>query len=631
MRVSLYSSITIGSIKILNTMKKYLFFFFVFQCAFISFGQDGSDQQLAQHYYNNGEFDKALIYYEILFDQNPSKINFSRYVECLTETGEVKKAEKTFKKQIGRERYNQEYKILFAKFYESQGAEGKATDIYRDLIDNLQPRSSNVVNLYKAFKAQNKPDLAFETLQKGRKLLKQSYPLNYYFADYYGSVDEQEKMIEEYLDLLDVHRSYSTDVQRVISQQIDFSEEDSPEYELLKRSLIQRSQKNPGNTIYAEMLTWLFIQRQNFAAAFVHVKALDKRMDARGQYVFNLGKICVENSDFVTAKKCFQYLMNGDDELYAMRAQNALLNVQFLKVTTQRDFTTAELDETIVAYKDALKRVGVSSSSLPLVLELTHIQAFYGNNASEAIVTLTDALEIPGISMMQKSEVKMQLADTHVLDGDIWEAALLYSQVDNDYKFESIGHEAKFKNARVFYYDGEFDYAQSQLDVLKQATTKLIANDALNLSLMITDNYGLDSNYIAMNWFAKADLLIEQHRYDQAFIYLDSIVEEYPAHSLGDEILMKKAHAYQLRGEWSQATKALDELLKYYPTDILADDALFQLGEIYENNLLDPEKAKGYYRQILFDYKGSLYTSEARKRFQKLRGEGSLDGDKSLN
>jgi tetratricopeptide (TPR) repeat protein len=606
-------------------MTKYILFFFAFQCGLISFAQDGgSDQQLAQHYYDNGEFDKALVYYDKLFGQNPSKINFTRYVECLVQTGEVKKAEKAFKKFIARQQHKQEYEILFAKFYENQGQPEKANDIYRDLIDNLNASSSGVVKLYNAFKSQNKSDLAFETLQKGRKLLKKSYPLNYYFADYYGSVNETEKMIDEYLNLLEVHRSYVNDVQRVLSRQIDFSEEDSPEYEILKGALIERSQKNPSSTTYAEMLTWLFIQRQNFAAAFVHVKALDKRMDGRGQYVFNLGTICVENKDFSTAKKCFEYLMDGKDELYAIRAQNALLNVRFLQVTTQRDFTVTELDETIAAYKEALGRVGTNSSSLPLVLELTHIQAFYADNSEEAISTLTNALDIPGISMMQKSEVKMQLADVHVLDGDIWEAALLYSQVDKDYKFEAIGHEAKFKNARIFYYDGEFDYAQSQLDVLKQATTKLIANDALNLSLMITDNYGLDSNYIAMNWFARADLLIEQHQYDRAFTYFDSIVEEYPAHSLGDEILMKKAHAYQLRGEWNKAVESLDELMKYYPTDILADDALFQLGEIYENNLLNPDKAKEYYRRILFDHKGSLYTTEARKRFQKLRGEGTL-------
>ena len=608
-----------------STMKYSLILLLLLLAPMSAVSQDGSDQQLAQHYYSNGEFDKALIYYEKLYDESPSKINFSRYVECLTKTGDAKKAEKIFKKQIGSDRNNLEYKIQFAKFYEDQGNNTEATTIYRDLIDNMRANPSDVTALYTAFKAQNKPELSFETLEKGRKLLKNTYPLNYYFADYYASNNQPELMIQEYLDLLDAHSSYAADLQRVLSQHIDFSAEESKEYDLLKQALIERTQKDPSNLTYAEMLTWLFIQRQNFSAAFVHVKALDKRTDSRGEYVYNLGNICVENKDFSTAKKCFEYIIElGNGQPFYARSQNALLNVRFLQVTTQRNFTQAELDETVLAYKDALKRVGTSASSLPLILEMTHIQAFYANQAEEAIATLTEALNIPGVSTMQKAELKMQLADIHVLDGDIWEAALLYGQVDTDFKFESIGHEAKFKNARIFYYDGEFDYAQSQLDVLKQATTKLIANDALNLSLMITDNYGLDSNYIAMNWFAQADLLIEQHQYDRAFLFFDSITTTYPAHSLGDEILMKKARAYQLRGEWNNAVKELEELMKFYPTDILADDALYQLGEISETNLLDPEKAKDYYRRILFDYKGSLYTTEARKRFLALRGEAKL-------
>jgi len=222
------------------------------------------------------------------------------------------------------------------------------------------------------------------------------------------------------------------------------------------------------------------------------------------------------------------------------------------------------------------------------------------------------------------ARVKMALSDTHVLHGDVWEASLLYMQVDSDFKFEPIGHEAKFKNARIFYYDGEFEFAQSQLDVLKQSTTKLIANDALKLSLFILDNYGLDSNYIAMSLFANADLLIEQHRYDEAFKLFDSIVKEYPAHSLGDEMLLKKSYSYQLRGQWNKAISSLEDLMKYYPDDILADDALYQLGDIYENHLLNNEKAAEYYRRLLFDYKGSLYTTEARKRFQEIRTEEIL-------
>jgi tetratricopeptide (TPR) repeat protein len=222
---------------------------------------------------------------------------------------------------------------------------------------------------------------------------------------------------------------------------------------------------------------------------------------------------------------------------------------------------------------------------------------------------------------MEKAEIKMQLADIHVLHGDIWEASLYYMQVESDFKFEPIGFEAKFKNARIFYFDGEFDFAQSQLSVLKESTSKLIANDALKLSVMITDNFGLDSNYQAMMWFAQGDLLIEQHKFVEAFQLFDSIIATYPYHSLGDEILYKKAKAMELQGKWNESIVFLEELLKYHKEDILADDALFMLGDLYENHLNNKEKAGDFYKIILFDYKGSLYSEEARKHFRALRGD----------
>ncbi len=608
----------------MKRMQTYLFLLATLFSLNIAIAQDGgSDQQLAQHYYSNGEFDKALVYYDKLYAKNPSKFNFTRYTECLVQTNDTKRAEKTYKRQISRNNLDQEYKILFAIFYEDQGAQNKADGIYTKLIDELRASSISVIQLYNAFKGQSKMDMAFQTLEKGRKLLKKTYPLNYYFAEFYAYKGETQKMMDEYLDLIDYHSSYANDLKRILSSKIDFPQEDSEEYDILKIALIERTQKNPNNTHYSEMLTWLFIQRQNFEAAFVHVKALDKRTQSGGRYVFNLGEICVENKDYRTAKKCFQYIVDGGKtEPYFIRAQNAVLNVRFLQVTTLRDYSQAEVLETIDAYDEALNRVGRSYASLPLILEKTYIQAFYANKANDAMIDLEQALDISRISDMQRAKIKMQLADIRVLHGDIWDAALMYSQVDKDFKFETIGHEAKFKNARIFYYDGEFDYAQSQLDVLKQSTSKLIANDALKLSLLITDNFGLDSNYKAMTWFANADLLIEQHQYNAAYSLFDSIIENFPAHALGDEILLKKAHSLQLRGEWTKAVDALDELLKFHATDILADDALFQLGDIYENNLMNPEKAKEYYRDLLFNHKGSLYTVEARKRFQKLRGEG---------
>lgn len=609
---------------------KYSIFIVLFW-TFTALGQT-TDQQLAQHYYSNGEFDKAIVYYERLYENEYSKFNFTRYIECLEATGDIKTAEKLLKKAESRNHGDNEYSVMLARFYERNEEPAKADEIYQDLIENLTPSSREVVALYNLFKGQGKSELAYQTLVKGRKLLKKSYPLNFQFAEHYGSIGETQKMMQEYLDMIDYHASYLTSIQTVLASRIDFSEEDSEEYEILKKELIERTQQDPNDLTYAEMLTWLFIQRQNFAAALTHVIALDKRGERGGYEVLDFGNTCVENKDYTTARRAFQYVIDlGEKGLYFMRAQNALLNVNFIEVTTYRNFSNDELQNIIGDYKSVLERYGKKSATLSVMIELAHIEAFYANQAEEALSLLNEALELRGVTDMQKAELKMELADIHVLHGDVWEASLLYMQVDNDFKYETIGHEAKFKNARIFYYEGEFDYAQSQLDVLKQSTSKLIANDALKLSLFITDNYGMDSNYVAMSTFAHADLLIEQHQYQEAFRLFDSIIDKFPAHSLGDEIMYKKAHAMQLKGKWNEAITFLEELLKYYPEDILADDALFELGNIYQNHLMNPKKSMEYYRKILFEHKGSLYSAETRKRYQELRKQfPESESEKSL-
>ena len=597
---------------------RLLIFIIIFCLPIIGSCQD-TDQQLAQHYYNNSEFDKALIYYEKIYSKDNSKFNFKRYFECLTETGEDKQAEKLLKKEMYRHRGDNEYGVLLADFYENRNQQAKADEIYDELIEDMPPSSKNVISLYNLFKAQGKTELSYMTLIKGRKILRNSYPLNFQFAEYHGSQGETEKMLVEYLDIIDYHSAYAKSVKLVLSSQIDFSQEASKEYEMLKNELISRTQKDPENLVYADMLTWVFIQRQQFPVALIHIKAMDRKSKSEGRMIYDFGNVCVENNDFSTAKNAFKAVIEkGEGTNYFGRAQNALLNVSFLEVTTRRNFTEEELSTIIVDYELVLTRYGENSNTLPIILELAHIQAFYAKKGEDALMLLEKTKLISNLSTLELAQVKMNLADIHVLHGDIWEASLLYMQIDKAFKYEPIGHEAKFKNARIFYYDGEFDFAQSQLDVLKQSTTKLIANDALKLSLLITDNFGMDSNYTVMTWFASADLLIEQHKFHDAYILFDSILTEFPAHSLGDDILFKKAEVMQKKGDWSEAISTLEELIKYHGNDILADDALFQLGDIYERHLFQKEKASEYYRKILFDYKGSLYTTEARKRFQSI-------------
>lgn len=597
---------------------KLAFILSVFIC-YTSFSQN-TDEKLANHYYLNGECEKAMSYFEITFEKNPSELIFSRYLDCTRKLGTDKEVIKLIEQQVKNHPSDYNYKVILGVEYENQGDDKKASKTFSSLIDEMQPISRDIINVQKAFSKLGKYDLALQALQKGRKIIKGNYPLNIQFAEVYGELGRTEEMIEEYVDLLDYSSGMMSSLQRIMPRMIDFEKEDSEAYQLLKNTLIKRIQKNPNERAYADLLIWSFVQRKNYGAALVQAKGLDKRTTKDGKEVYNIGKMAQRSKDYETARKAFKYVVDlGSNQPYYYVAEQLLLNTRFLEITTLRNYSKIELDEAISEYEATLERVGKNGKSIPIILELAHILAFYGDQAPVAKKLLEDALNYPRATDIQRAEVKTLLADVLVLMNDIWEASLLYMQVEKDFKYEPIGFESKFKNARIFYYDGDFVWAQSQLNILKGSTTKLIANDAMKLSIFITENLGLDSNYRAMEKFARADLLIAQHKYEDAFLTFDSIQQTFPFHSLMDEILLRKAQAMKQQGNWDKAIEYYYEILEHHGDDIHGDDALFQLASIYEFNKIDLEKAKDYYFRLLKEHPGSLFVTEARKRFRSLQ------------
>ena len=604
---------------------KYILIILFFCSINLSYGQTETDIQLAQYYYTNGEFDKASMYYEKLYATDPSKVIFTRYFECLMEIQDFKTAEKVIKKQANANKADLELQVTYAQFYEEVNEGSKAKKIYEEILESVNSNPGLTIQIYQAFIARGKVEYAKATLDKGRKLAP-SYPFNFQYADYYSLAGNKPEMMREYIDYLELQPSMKESIQLAINSRVDLSKSESADFVALKELLIGKTQKQNAPLIYSEMLIWLFVQNQNFNGALIQAQSIDKRIQGDGSRVYDLGLICVENKANDIARKCFDYVISlGSNQPLYFEAQKSLLNTRFIEITTNRAYSEQEISATIQDYKAALERLGKSRFTFQIILELAHIKAFYGNQIEESIQDLTQLLQTPGLTDMQRAQVKMQLADVNVLGGDIWEASLLYMQVDTDFKFEPIGNEAKYKNARVFYFDGEFDFAQGQLGVLKESTSKIIANDALQLSVMITDNYGLDSNYQVMMWFATAERLIEQHRYDSAFVLFDSIQINFPMHSLADEILFRKGKAMEQQGKWVAAAEYYNDLLKFHSDDILGDDALFRLADMEENQFQNKEKALEYYKRLVIDFKGSLFSTEARNRIRILRGDANID------
>lgn len=600
---------------------KHLFFVLLFLITGLcGFAQPSTDEQLAMQFYQNKQFDKALDYFENLYNKKSTQVYYNPYLNCLLETKDFKKAEKVVKKQIKQNPDNLNFMVDLGTVYTKANDPEKAKSTWEQTIKSIKT-DDQVFNTASAFIGIQQYDLAISTYFKGRKISQNDYPYSFELAEVYNIKGDKLAMIGEYLDVLETNDSYIQTVQNAL--QTSFNNESNPQQnELLKMELLKRIQKSPDRTILSELLIWMQIQLKDWEGAFIQAKALDKRKKEEGARIMGLAQLFTQNESYDIAIRAYQYVLaKGKTNYFYNDARKELLNATYQKITTKGNYTSIELTELEKNYIQTIDELGKSANTVGLMKNLAHLQAFYLNKAPDAIAVLEEAIELPQVEPHLKADCKLELGDILLVTGDVWEASLRYSQVEKEFKHDAIGQEAKFRNAKISYYTGDFKWAQSQLDVLKGATSKLIANDAMDLSLLISDALAVDSNTAPLLIFARADLLAFQNKDEQALTTLDSITTLFPNHALADDILFKKAGLELKHGKYNEAAALYESILANYGSDILADDALFKLADLNENQFKNTDKAKELYQQLLEKYPGSLYVVEARKRFRKLRGD----------
>lgn len=590
-----------------------------------AFAQGTTDQELARHYYQNGEYEKALLYYEKLYSNNSrSNYYFQYYLNCLVKIEDYKKAEKIAKKAIKDNPTNLSLFINWAEVYSAQNDLVSAQKVYQKSIEQISRDISynNISNLGNQFASIGQLDYALMTYEKGRKFYPTKPEFEYRIANVYGLKGDTDLMIESYLDLAVKYPNYLNMAKSQLSSRLKFDAEDFNGSEPLRIALLKRVQKHPEESVYNELMIWYFVQIKDFDAAFVQVKSFDKKQGAKGYLVLDFGRICFNNKAYSAAVRAYDYVIGlGQTGSFYQSAVVERLRSLNAKLIERNNYTQADLIKLKNDYLSTINFIGDSPMSVNLRLDLGKLLAFHLHDSDSAVRVFESALTIPGVQSKTKAWLKMALADVLTFKGDVWDASLYYSQVEKTFKEEPIGHEAKFRKARIFYYEGDFTLAQSQLDVLKTSTSKLIANDAFELSLLITDNLNLDTTQLNMKRFAKADLLIYQNRYNEAITILDSINASVAYHSLNDEILYKRYEIAFQKKDWHGAEAHLFDIVANYGEDILADNALFKLAELYHYQHEDKTKAADYYKQLLFNYSGSLFAVEARKRYRKLAEE----------
>jgi tetratricopeptide (TPR) repeat protein len=584
--------------------------------------QDETDQQLAAYYYQNGEFEKAVMYYEKLYKTSPVTFYYEYYFKCLVELKKYVDAEKLARKHAKSDPRNLVIYLDIADVLNLQEKPKDAEEEYDKAIKHLVPDYNQVYRLAEAFSDRNMYDHALQVYQRGNKLLNDEYRFAELEAVIYARKGIHAECFKRLLDLLALYPVRLPTVEAYVSGLVDFEKEENPVAETFRVELMRRIQKYPDNDAYNELLTWYYEQKGDFSGAFTQIKALDKRQGMRGEKVYDFAWLCLNNNELEVATRAFEYVAEiGPSSSFYLQARKGLLDVLYRKIVEIGIYSTEDVTRLLTQYELMLKEMGENTATAEVIKQYAHILAFHASLPDSAVSYLEYGINRGGMTVANQCMLKLELADVYVLQGNIWDASLLYGQVEHAFKHDILGHEAKFRNARVYYYSGDFEWSQAQLSVLKASTSKLIANDAMELSLLITETIGLDSLREPLEIYSRADFLYAQHAYDKALLTLDTLGKKYPFHGIGDEALYLKFRIEKSRGNIDAAKTHLESIVNNFPKDLKADDAVFNLAELFEFYYKDNEKAADYYKKILFDYPGSLHNVVARKRYRALRGE----------
>ena len=579
---------------------------------FFSLACFSQNEQLAQYYFDKGDFEKAKISFEELLKNKPSNSQyFQRTIDCYQQLQLFDVAEKAIRERL--DKYKQDNLLVELGYnFQLQKNEAAAKKQYDEAIDRIKKNPNEVYEISNSFEKKVLLEYALKSYQTALTL-EPTFPFKYQMALLYGQLGNTEMMISTFLDEAYANPQNSILIQNQLARFM-VEEGDENFNETLRKALIIRAQKNQ-DVFWNHYLSWYYVQQKEFGKAFIQEKAVYKRNPDSLSDIVNLAQLAIEEDDTETAKEILGFVLENTKDLELLIQANSYLFEMKINKAPEKDFAAinTKLNALLTEYE-------ISSFTLSLQLIQAHFVAFNLRKPEEGKAIIKKALELQ-LNDYETAQTKMELADILLFEEKFNQALLYYSQIEENLKNDVLAHEASLKAAKTSYFKGDFAWALKQFKELKSASTQLIANDALEYFLLINDNTVADSTQTALKQFAKGDYLLYQNRNQEAIAQFQSILKSFKGQDIEAVTLLRLGKIYEKQGEYNLALAQYQNIIAQHSDGIYIDEALYFSAEIESNKLHQPEKAKPLYEKIIFNHQDSIYFVEARKKYRQLRGD----------
>ncbi len=574
--------------------------------------------RLALEYYNNREFDKAESVLETLLEKNTNSTYLRYYLNSLVEQkkfDETEKAIKYYSRKVGN---NPSIKVDFGQIYKLMGKAKESEKYYREAISGSLNNRNSVVSVASRFINSREFDWAERTyIEASKKLKNESFEQE--MATLYYYMRRYDEMVDIYLELLARSDGFLQMVQNRLNSAI-YTDTDKSLTDIVEQKLLLKIQQYPKHDVFNEMLIWIYIQQNNYAGAYIQARALDLRNRENGSRLITLAQQATEAKDYETAVKAYNdILAYGEFSPFYEEAYRKKLYVLYARIKTGLDADIETINNTIELYRNTIAKFGYKHDFLPTILNFIELSSLYSDSYTEALQTIEKAENIRGLTKTDIANIEILKADIMLYQNKIWDATLIYAKIERDNKDNPIGYEAKFRKVKMAFYLHDFEWAKSQIDVIKASTTKHTSNDAIEMSIVLYEGWSeTDSTQQPLKLFASALLKHAQHDVQNVLILVDSIIAT--EHSfLSVEALNLKGKVLQENARYAEAAEAYERAVTFYSYEINSDFSLFQLGKLYSEHLNDSNKAIELFTRLLHDYKSSIFCIEARHLIHNIR------------
>lgn len=571
------------------------------------------EELMAKQYFEEGSFAKAIVLYEKLSKANPGRSDFAEnLVKSYQQLEQYDKAISFLTDRINSRAVFPTWYIDLGYTYLLKEGESAAIPWYEKALSFIEERPNTGYAIGYTFQRYTLLDYALRAYRRAMEL-NSDLDFNIQIAQIFGEQGKIPEMLEAYLDVIAKRPGIKGNVLRALEDFISDNPEDANN-QAFRKILLIRAQRTP-DPVWNDLLSWMLVRQGQFAPALIQEKAIYKRMPEVGlQRIAELGDLAEEAGQWDIADKAFGFVVN-ESRQNTVRLQARLRQLHLMELPANPN-----LDAIDKGFTELLNTYALSPENLPLYIAYAEFLAYTNGLTDQGISILKQALDL-SLSDYSYGLVQLKLGDMLVFNGKFNEGLIQYTQVQKRLKNDVMGQEARFKVARTSFYKGDFDWALTQLKVLRESSSQLIANDAMSLSLIISDNSLQDSTQTALKLYAKADLLAHQHKTEEAIQALELVLSNHKGEAIEDEALLLHAELLTSIGDYSGAELSYRKIINFFGQDILADDAHYALAELYKNHMKNPAAAMEHYQAIIYNFQNSYFFPDARKKFRALRGD----------